>query len=93
MCVDSFGDARPGVPQNHPDGGLVDFCPVKQGSQGMTALVRCVLHPDGVHGFIPEPSEAVIGAAWADSPGCFTLREHVQDTMMDGDFTNPGGCL
>ena len=93
MRVDSFGDARPGVSQNHPDGGLINLRPVKQCSQGMAALVGCVLHSDGVHGFIPEPTEAVVGAAWADYPGLFPLREHAQDKVMDGNLSDSGSCL
>lgn len=93
MRVDGFCHASPGVTQYHFDAGVIDPGGVEQAGQRMTALVGRVLHSDGVHGFIPEPTEAVVGGAWADCPGCFTLREHVQDAMMDGDFTNPGGCL
>ena len=93
MCVNPFGDSGSGVPKNHPDGGFVYLCTVKQGSQGMAALVGRVLHPDGVHSFIPEPTEAIVSGAWADYSGLFPLRKHIQDAMMDGDFTDPGGCL
>ena len=93
MCIDTFCDARSGVAQNHPDGCLIDFRPVKERGQGMTALMRRMLHPDCLHSLIPEPPEAVIGWEWADCPGLFPLREYAQNAVMDGDFTNPSGRL
>lgn len=92
MCR-SLCDTRSGVSQNHPDSCLTDLRTVKERGQGVAALMRCVLHFDLPHGLVPEPTEAVIGGAGADDARRFPFCEYPQDTVMDGDFTDPGGCL